>query len=95
MSYTSIHTTHSVGDTVYFHEPAADAVHRCVVTGIEAKSVTPAKGAKIGWEVLYTVIPLCAGSPPKSPYLIGDAFLKDNPRDAFPEIVRCAGEVMV
>lgn len=93
MSYTSIHTTHSVGDTVYFHEASTDAVHRCVVTGIEAKSVAPAKGSKIEWHVLYTVIPVCAGSPPKSPYLIGDAFLKDNPRDAFPEVVRCADEV--
>jgi len=83
-----------VGDTVYFHEASTDAVHRCVVTGIEAKSVTPAKGAKISWEVLYTVVPVCAGSPPKSPYLIRDAFLKDSPRDAFPEVVLCAGEVM-
>ena len=94
MSYTSIHTTHSVGDTVYFHDSATDAVHRCVVTGIEAKSVAPAKGAKISWEVLYTVIPMCASEPPKHGYLIGDAFLKDNPRDAFPEVVRCAGEVV-
>jgi hypothetical protein len=91
MSYSTIHTDHSVGDVVFFHDPETDAVHRGVVVSIEARSSEGGYAPK--WTILYGIKHKFATDPgPGS--LISQECLKATARDAFPpeppEVVEAA-----
>lgn len=85
MSYTTIHTKYSVGDTVYFHDSESDIVQRGVVASIEARCTD--RGHSPKWATLYTVEHTFASDPPARPSLICEENLHDDPRSAWPEIV--------
>lgn len=88
MSYTTIHTKYSVGDTVYFHDSEADSVHRGVVTGIEAQSRDAGYSPK--WSVLYTVAHKFASNPPARSALVREEDLHDDALRVWPAIVEVA-----
>lgn len=84
MSYTSIRTAHSVGDTVYFYEAVDDCVRRVVVVGIEARSTDLSYAPK--WSVMYRCVDKWAAEPRRDPYFILEDNLKKSVHDAFPPI---------
>lgn len=84
MSYTTIRTEHSVGDTVYWHDSESDAVHRGVVVGIEARCDSP--GYTPDFEIIYRVRDKWAAEPSIASYMLLERDLNVSPRDAFPPI---------
>jgi hypothetical protein len=91
LSYSTIHTDHSVGDVVFFHEAESDTVVRGVVTKIEAVCATA--GYQPKWTILYSVAPKWAHEKPARDYLISQGDLKTTARDAFPEELPEVAEV--
>ena len=83
MSYTSIRTKHSVGDTVFWYLEEADCVCRGVVVGIEARCSTPGYSPK--FEIAYTVRDKWAAETRRSTYVLTEEALHSE-ASCFPPV---------